>query len=209
MISAVLFDVDGTLIDTTEYIYQAFEHSLDLHNYDLLPRSEMKKMIGQTLEDCYHEFAQIVDVEQLMDTHHEYQIENPHLAIVYPNSLGTLEKLREKGILIAVVTSRARETAIETLEHLDLLPHIDYVVGLEDVKNAKPDPEGINKALNFLGVHPADSMMVGDSDVDVAAGKNAGTMTVGVMYGFHGDDIISSEPDHVIDDIIEVVDLLE
>ncbi|MBP9690447.1 HAD-IA family hydrolase [Candidatus Woesebacteria bacterium] len=209
MIQAICFDVDGTLIDTTDYIYQAFEHSLADHDHDVLSRDEMQHMIGQTLQDCYRAFAEIDDVDHLMDSHHAFQNENPQLAVSYPNTKRTLIELKKRGIAVAAVTSRARETAVETLELLDLFQYIDTLVGLEDVSLAKPDPEGIFLALNTLGMHPADAVMVGDSDVDIEAGKNAKMMTIGVTYGFHGESIVDAEPDHVIDDIAEVLEIVE
>ncbi len=209
MIKAICFDVDGTLIDTTDYIYQAFEHSLAHHDHAVLSRAEMQYMIGQTLQDCYRAFTEIDDVEHLMDSHHDFQSDHPELAVAYPNTKRTLIELKKRGIAIAAVTSRARETAHETLELLDLYQHIDTLVGLEDVSLAKPDPEGIFLALNTLGIHPADAVMVGDSDVDVEAGKNAKIITIGVTYGFHGEEIADSEPDHVIDDIEEVLEIIE
>lgn len=208
-IQAVLFDVDGTLIDTSEYIYQAYEHSLGRHKHDLLSREEMSHLMGKSLEDTYKEITGLDAVNPFMDAHREYQFENAGLAVAFPHSLQTLESLRKKGISIGAVTTRARDTAIETLEEAELYPLIDFFVGFEDVVAPKPDPEGIKKALDFFNVHPADAIMIGDSPVDVAAGKNAETHTIGVTYGFHGDRIIDTEPDYVVDDISEIIEIID
>lgn len=208
-IQAVLFDVDGTLIDTSEYIYRAYEHSLKRHKYDLLSREEMSHLMGKTLEDTYREITGLDIVNPFMEAHHEYQYENAGLAIAFPHSVNTLEALRKRGVSIGAVTTRARDTAIETLEQADLFPLIDFFVGFEDVVNPKPDPEGIKKSLNFFNVHPDDAIMIGDSPVDVEAGKNARTHTIGVTYGFHGDRIVETEPDYVIDDIKDIIDILD
>ncbi len=208
-IQAIIFDVDGTLIDTSEYIYQAFEHSLEYHNHDILERDVMSHMIGKSLEDCYKEFTELDEVDTFMKAHHKYQHQNPDLAIAFPNTEKTLEALRKNGISIAAVTTRRRDTAIETLELTGLFPLIDYFIGLEDVAVPKPDPEGIVKALDFFSVNPDRAIMVGDSPVDVAAGKNAETHTIGVTYGFHGERIVETEPDYVIDDIDEIIEIIE
>ncbi len=208
-IKAILFDVDGTLIDTSEYIYQAYEHSLGRHNHDLLSREEMSLLMGKSLEDTYREITGLDVVNPFMEAHREYQFENAGLAAAFPNSLQTLEALRTKGISIGAVTTRARDTAIETLEEAELFPLIDFFVGFEDVTTPKPDPEGIKKALDFFNVHPDDAIMIGDSPVDVAAGKNAKTHTIGVTYGFHGERIVETEPDYVVDDISEILEIVD
>lgn len=208
-IQAVLFDVDGTLIDTSEYIYQAYEHSLGRHNHDMLSREALSHLMGKSLEDTYREITGLDVVNPLMDAHREYQLENAGLAVAFPNSASTLESLRKKGISIGAVTTRARDTAIETLEHAELFPLIDFFVAFEDVVSPKPDPEGIKKALDFFNVHPSDAIMIGDSPVDVEAGKNAKTHTIGVTYGFHGERIVETEPDYVIDDISEIIEIVD
>lgn len=206
-LKAVLFDVDGTLLDTHEYIYQAFEHSLNKH-HKLLTRKEIKKIMGKPLEECYKILTELDDVTELADSHREFQTVNYHLSKPFPHTVKTLEKLQSKGILLAAITTRARESAKKTLETASILKYFNYFVGFEDVSRPKPDAEPLLKALNFLNVDPKDAIMVGDSEVDVYAGKNAGTKTVGVTYGFHGEHIAKTHPDYVIDDIGELLKIV-
>lgn len=208
-LKAVFFDVDGTLLDTTEFIYQAFEHSLEQHGHEILERDDMKKMMGYSLEDCYRNFISEDTVEHLVETHRSFQMENYELSEPYPHTHKTLEALHKKGFQIAAITSRSRYSAEETLEAAEIIPYINYFIGFEDVVNPKPDPEPIQKALNFFSLQPQEALMVGDSDVDVFAGKAAETGTVGVTYGFHGEAIIDTEPDYVIDDIQEILEIVE
>ncbi len=208
MTKAVFFDVDGTLLDTTEYIYQAFEYSLALYNNTRLPRSQMSHTMGKSLKVCYQVFTEMNDVLHLMKSHHQFQISNPHLAKPYPHTLQTLKTLHEKGYKIGAITTRASNTVGTTLEAAGILPYIDHYVTADDVQAVKPDPEGINKMLNHFSVLPKQTIMVGDTEVDVQAGKNAGTKTVGALYGFHGERIRESKPDHVIADISEIINLV-
>ena len=159
---AILFDVDGTLLDTSEYIYQSFEYSLKKH-YKPLKRDQIGTIMGKPLEECYQILTTKDDVSDLAQSHNDFQKENPHLSFPFPNTLKVLRTLKDKNY---------------------------------------------HKALDFFGVEPKQAIMVGDSPVDILAGKNAGVKTVGVTYGFHGDRIIESDPDHVIDDIAEVLDLV-
>jgi len=207
MINTILFDVDGTLLDTTEYIYQAFEHSLRKH-HKLLKRDHIGTIMGKPLEECYHILTTKDDVSHLAQSHNDFQKENPHLSFAFPNALKTLQFLKEKKYNIAAVTTRRKNTAIETLEVSNILPLLDFVVTVDDVTHPKPNPEPIQKALDFFGVESSAAIMVGDSPDDVQAGKNAGTKTIGVTYGFHGEKIRNENPDYIIEAIDEVLRVL-
>ncbi|MDP4011278.1 MAG: HAD-IA family hydrolase [Candidatus Roizmanbacteria bacterium] len=204
---AILFDVDGTLLDTTEYIYKAFEYSLKKHHKPL-KREYIGTIMGKPLEECYRILTSIDDVSKLAQSHNDFQKQNPHLSVLFPNTLKVLRSLKKSNYHIAAVTTRKKNTAIETLQQSGLLPYLDFVVTIDDVVHPKPHPESIQRALDYFGVSPKEAIMVGDSPVDVMAGKNAGTKTIGVTYGFHGDRIVESDPDHVIDDIGEIIDLI-
>jgi len=205
---AVLFDLDGTLLDTKEFIFQAYEYTLDKHGLPAKDRSEIAALIGKPLGTVYDILVPGADKNGLCDTHRLFQSEHLDLSKPYPGTKKTLETLKFSGLKLAVVTTRAKATAVKTLELAHVLEYIDHVVGLEDVVNLKPHPEPLLKALDRLGEEPVNAVMVGDADVDVLAGKNAGTATIGVTYGFHGKTIINSEPDWVVDDIEEIIPLV-
>jgi len=205
---AVLFDVDGTLLDTAEFIFQAFEFALDKYGYPPKSRNEFSKLIGKPLDYNYSVLAPGSDVELLSKTHRDFQLSHLDLAKAYPSTIETLEELRAANLRIAAVTTRSRMSTIETLKLCKLSQYMDYVVAYEDVINAKPDPEPVCKALNYLGIEPFNAVMAGDSDADVMAGKNAGTTTIGATYGFHGARIADSNPDYLINSINEVIPLV-
>jgi len=220
-LKAALFDVDGTLLDTSEFIFQAYEYTLDKFGLAPKTRSEMATLIGKPLETCYEllapgvHIAGIADIKDIKDirelakelakTHRYFQSEHLDLSKPYPGTATALEALKIAGIKIAAVTTRQRSSSVKTLELAGISEFIDFVVALEDVTHLKPDPEPVLKALAYLNVQPVDAIMTGDSDVDIFAGKNAGTATVGVTYGFHGVRIADSNPDYVIDSIGEII----
>jgi len=207
MISTILFDVDGTLLDTHEYIYQSFEHSLRKHHKSL-SRQAIQKIMGLPLDECYRILTQLEDVKLLSNSHRKFQSENLHLSKPYPNTISTLSNLKSKKIKIGAVTTRTKDTARRTLELANIWPYLDFFIGVDDVKNPKPDPEGILKALEFLNADSNSTLMVGDSDVDILAGQNGGVKTVGATCGFHGKKIANFDPDFVIDDIGKIVSLM-
>lgn len=207
-IKAVLFDVDGTLLNTKEFIYQAYEYTFRLHNLPEIPRDELDRMMGKSLEDCYKHFAPSYDISSLCNTHRIFQTENLNLSVPFPNTKGTLDKIKEAGLKTAAITTRSQRTSVHTLELARIKDKIDVVISGEDRGKHKPHPEPLLKALKQLGVRPEKAIMVGDTDVDILAGKNAKTKTIGVTYGFHGKRIVESNPDYVIDDIADIIPII-
>ncbi len=205
---AVLFDIDGTLLNTKEFIYQAFEYTFKSHSLPEIPRDELAKMIGKPLENIYKHFAPSHDMNSLCEIHRAFQIKNLHLSIPFPNTKNTLNAIKEAGMKIAAITSRSQRTSVHTLELAGIKDKIDVVISMEDGGKHKPDPESLLKALEQLGVKPEKAVMVGDTDVDILAGKNAKTKTIGVTYGFHGKRIVKSNPDYVIDDITKIIPII-
>jgi pyrophosphatase PpaX len=207
-IRAVLFDMDGTLLDTREYIYQSFEHTFQAHGLNHLSRKDLPKLKGMSLEESYRALVPEHNVENLRDTHRAFQRENIDLVRPFPNTLMTLMKLRSAGIKMAIVSTRAK-TARESLEHTGLLDWFEVIITGDDTTNFKPHPEGIFKALEKIGAPTTEAMMVGDTDADILAGKNAQTISVGATYGFTPRDVLQTlNPDYLIDDIQEVLELV-
>lgn len=207
-IRLVLFDIDGTLLDTREFIYQAFEHVSKKYKLAALQREKMEKFMGQPLEKCYNTFYPNEDAVKLCQAHRLFQLNNLDLAVVFPHTLEVLRQLNEKGIKIAAVTSRWRETLMETLELTGITSYFDMIVTSDDVKNHKPHPEALLKVLEKFRINPENAVMIGDTEPDILAGKKAGVFTIGVTYGFHGKDIKNAQPDFVVDDILEVIPLI-
>lgn len=126
----------------------------------------------------------------------------------FPGVFETLKIIKEKGIKQAAVTSRRKITSISLLQMNGLAEFFDLIVSEEDTKNNKPHPEPLLFALSKLQVLPADSLMVGDSNQDILAGKSAGAKTIAVTYGFKGRGIVDSDPDYLIDNIADVLTIV-
>lgn len=209
-VKAVLFDVDGTLLDTKEFVFQAFEHTFKAHGLPKKSREEISRVIGKPLEECYQELGPSLNPDNLCETHRLFQEENLQLSSPFPNARKTLISLKKGGFKIAAVTNRSRRTSKKTLKIADLFNYIDVVVSAEDVKNHKPNPEPLLKALAYLEMDPKEAVLVGDTRVDIAAGRNAGLRgTIGVTYSFSGRKIIENNPDFVVDDIAQVAPIIE
>lgn len=207
---AVLFDVDGTLLDTTEFILGAYEHAFASVSVTSPPRERLTLMVGRPLEECYQELlpsATPEQVAQLCITHREFQVEHPQLSFPYAGVDVLLTTLKQAGIRLGAVTNR-RKTARMTLQRAGLDGLLDVIVDGDDVLNHKPNPEGVLFALRAVGVEPDAAFMVGDAPVDIHAGRAAGAKTVGVTYGFQGELIRETLPDYVVSSVQDLQPLL-
>lgn len=203
---AALFDIDGTILDTGEYIFQAYKYTINLHLKRDVIWEEVAKVVGLSLKECYQLLTNLEEVDDLMKCHHEFQCQNIHLTAAYPNTLLTLKALAKAGVAIAAVTNRLSDQLIETLKFTGIDKYFK-VIPL-DIKNPKPDPESIFKALEILRIKPNKAVFVGDSPADIEAGKAAGVKTIAALYGFHGEKMLETKPDYAVSDIQEVVPII-
>lgn len=205
---ASLFDIDGTILDTDQFIFQAFRHSLMTHLGREITREDFSGVVGKPLEECYFLLEPTCDPKKLSRTHKKFQEDNLHLSVPFTNSVSVLRKLSKSGVKIAAVTTRGSNTLGKTLELAGILPFFDTIISADDVTNHKPHPEPVLKALEMLMISADQAVMIGDTDVDILAGREAGTKTIGVTYGFHGERVRRSNPDYIVDDISEVLPLI-
>ena len=211
MLRAALFDFDGTLVDTTELIYQSMRHATGEILGREIPRETLLANVGQPLPRQ----MEIIDAERAEALLESYRLHNQehHDALVgeFPGVEDALGRLRAADVIVAVVTSKRRfsvEMALESFPGLGEV--VDRFVTMEDTTQHKPDPEPLLKGLEFLGdVPPEEAAYVGDSPFDVAAAKAAGVTSVAVSWGaFSEDTLREAGPDHLVGDIDAAVDVL-
>ena len=196
---AVLLDVDGTILDTREFILSAIEHARAAGGLPVLGRHELAAQVGRPLEAIYADWTD--EPAPLVEAHRAFQAQHLHLAAAFPGAAETLGTLIHAGLRLAAVTSRSRRTSTRTLELAGLAPFFDAVVSAEDVAALKPDPAPLLHALGLLGERAAHAAMVGDTRHDIEAGQALAMFTVGATYGFAGEAIRAATPDRVISDI--------
>ncbi|MBN9073373.1 MAG: phosphoglycolate phosphatase [Rhizobiales bacterium] len=187
---AVLFDLDGTLIDSAPDIRGAVNELLERHALGPLSLDAVKSMIGQgvkvLVERAFRACGRPLEGEALENVHLEMlDIYGNHLTrqtVLMPAALETLEALHGEGVRLAVATNKPQRAAEAVLDHFGFFPYLGSVVGGDAGVAKKPAPDILLAALDRLGVGPADALMVGDSHSDVASARAAG-MTVVVVRG--------------------------
>jgi pyrophosphatase PpaX len=206
--AAALFDVDGTLLDSTDFVVGAMEHVLQSIGRTPPPRATIALALGPPLPDCYRQLASDLDPGPLVVAHRAWQAAHRHLVKPYPHAIAVVRELRRAGLRLAAVTARSKISSLGTLSDAGFDGLLEFTISAEDVTRMKPDPEALVVALKRLEVRPAAAAMVGDTSADILAGKAAGVTTVGVLYGFHGEHLAGSRPDFLVRDIRELPGIL-
>lgn len=205
--AAALFDVDGTLLDSADFVLGAVEYTLRQHHLTPPPRSELARYMGPALAETYRRLAPHLDAAQLCAMHRAWQQQRVAQQPVraFPHAAEVLTQLRAAGVRCAAVTARSRVSSLGTIESAGLGGLLELVTSLEDAPRAKPHPDALLLTLSRLGVAACDAVMVGDTAADIAAGRAAGMVTVGVLYGFFGAALAEYHPDYLIADLRELV----
>lgn len=210
MIQTVLFDLDGTIVDTNELIVQSFLHSLEGETPEPISRELIIPNMGRPLVEQMEFFSGRKEVEALIKKYRTFNLaKHDELVQEFPNVRAVMAKLHENGIKIGIVTSKIRQTTLMGLKLCGLDPYVSTIVTVEDVKEAKPHPEGILAALATLGGKPEEAVMVGDSHYDIEAAQNAGVIAVGVTWSWKGRSYLEEyKPDHLIDDMFDLLPIV-
>lgn len=203
MYTTFLLDLDGVLIDSATLIDESFKAVLGSHNIQDKPE-RAALLMGKSLLKHYRFLVGDDNPEKLCEEHLIFQNANLHLAPAYPDVLDTLAKLKEKNCKLAVITNRSGN-AKELLKTAGVLPFLDLVITYEDVQVPKPDPEGILKAMKALEADPSKTVMVGDTYVDVEAGKAAGITTIGIDRDVCSEELMLARPNFVVRQFVDIL----
>lgn len=203
---ALLFDLDGTLVDGAAAIHDAFEHALRARGQREVPRAEVASRIGLPLRLMFRDLLGVDDRESaalVREYRLRFEETAPKLVRGTPGALEALDRFA--GTPMAIVTTKAVEPARTVLRALGIEERFGAVVGVDTVRRPKPDPEAVRVALARLGIGAMHAVMVGDTIMDVLAGKAAGTKTIAVLCG-HGDadELRAARPDAIIQDLTEL-----
>ncbi len=205
---AVLFDVDGTLLNTHEFIVSAYEHALaSIGRPVTRSEAEAYLLLGKNLRATYAHMMPDEDTELLATRHHEFQRDRFHLIQPFNGAREVLNALKNSGQKLAAVTNRARASALPSLENAGLRDFFDVFVCPEDTLRTKPDPEHIHTALRALGREAENAWMVGDTAVDIEAAHAANVRSIGISHSKQ-EGIRESRPHHVVFSLPEILPIV-
>lgn len=209
----VLFDLDGTLADSVRLILDSYHHTLQVHG--IPPRTDeyWLRGLGTPLTAQFAPWAEDDGrMAAMIASYREYNLSNHDSRVApYPGVVEAVHVIRESGFRTGLVTSKNHAGALRGLRVLGLEGTMEIVVGADDVRNAKPHPEPVRKALDGLGECAETAVFVGDSLHDLESGRAAGTRTAAVLWGpFDRAHLEPGSPDHWLDhpaDLLKVLGL--
>ena len=213
-LTTFLFDLDGTIIDSIDLILRSYRHTMALHrtNEPMPPDDVWIKGLGTPL---WAQFGQITEdkeeIEAMVQTYRTYNLTH-HDALVkpYEGVVDEIRRLKQHGKKLGLVTSKLRDGAMRGLRVSALDDAFEIVVGCDDVKNFKPHPEPVLKAVEELGVEHAETVFVGDSRHDMECGRAAGVKTAAVLWGpFDRADLEDLSPDYWLEKPQDLRELYE
>ncbi|HXV87286.1 MAG TPA: HAD-IA family hydrolase [Gemmatimonadales bacterium] len=209
-LTTYLFDLDGTLIDSVELIRRTFRHTLETHRGSVPSEAEWLQGLGQPLWDQFRVYTQDqTEIDAMIATYRAYNgVHHDALVRGYPGVHQVLASLKERGKRLGVVTSKMRRGTLHGLAHCGLDGRFDAIVAADDVDRHKPDPTPVLRALEHLGADARQTVFVGDSPHDLAAGRAAGVRTAAALWGpFPRAWLTPHQPDHWLSAPADVLSL--
>jgi pyrophosphatase PpaX len=211
-ITTVLFDFDGTLIDTNEVIIQSFQYTFRKVLGKEMPLAEIISNFGEPLAVTMEKMLDIPP-EEAMAIYREYHYDKfDELIEIFPGMLDLIHLLKKQGYKLAIVTSRLRHTTMKGLEKYGLEGIFDYVLTADDTDKHKPDPTPITMTLEKLGSKPTEAIMIGDSMFDILCAHNAGVESVLVGWAIavtEEDKIGPNKPTYIAERAEDILKIIE
>ncbi|RLL46635.1 pyrophosphatase PpaX [Oceanobacillus piezotolerans] len=207
-IHTVLFDLDGTLIDTNELIIASFTHTFK--HYELnFTREEIIEFNGPPLVETFTN----IDpdrVDEMIDVYREHNLRvHDNYVEAFPYVLETLKQLKERDIKIGIVTTKMTDSVNRGLKIAKLEGLFDTMVTLDDVTHPKPHPEPVLKAMKALDAKASTTLIVGDNSHDIESGQNAGVKTAGVAWSFKGRERLQQlNPTYMLEDMRDLLKIV-
>jgi pyrophosphatase PpaX len=207
----VLFDLDGTLIDSIELILNSARYAFEKLERPCPTDEEWTAGIGIPLRTMFRRYAaDDADCDTLIAAYREYQLANhDRLVRCYDDVVDTVKTLHARGHELGIVTSKSEALALRGLAHVGLARYMDTIVGCDSSTRHKPDPEPVRIALHRLAAEPEHAVYIGDSVHDILAGNAAGVRTIAALWGaFRREDIAPGCPSVYATSFSEILRLI-
>lgn len=209
-IRAILFDLDGTLIDTHGLILASFRHTFRTAMGIEFGETELLEEFGRPLRHTFRRYAP-ERVEELVGVYRAFNLaHHDEMTRVFPGVVETLPVLKKKGYRLGIVTSKRRDVAMKGIRLFGMEPLFDVIIGEEDTATHKPDPAPLHEACRRLGIPPDEIVYVGDSPSDLVCAHNAGARSAAVHWShFPLDGLLAHRPDFALKTMRDLEAVLE
>jgi pyrophosphatase PpaX len=210
-LQTILFDLDGTLIDSVRLILDSYHHTLAQHGLPARSDEDWLKGVGTPLAVQFSDWRDSPEtLEALIATYREYNLKHhDRMVTIYPGVIDAVREIKAAGRQTGLVTSKNRQGALRGLKLVGLEALMDVLVCADEVANPKPHPEPVEKAVALLGADPATTVYVGDSVHDMHSGRAAGAKTAAALWGpFGKSHLESASPDYWLETPRDLVRLV-
>ena len=205
----IVFDFDGTLIDTSEGIIEGYKALFKKYSsLDIFTDEVKEQVLGPALADIFPIYFPGIDYDTLYDDYHKRQFEiAKQTNKIIDNSDEILKTLHEQGFTIGILSTRMNDGIEEILGYFDLNQYVDYICGLDAVENTKPDPQGLFKIVEECKSN-REVVMIGDSWMDMECGNNYGAYTIAYLDNPKRSEQLRLISNHCVTDLKEVIDIV-
>jgi pyrophosphatase PpaX len=209
--SCIIFDMDGTLTQTNQLIYDSFNHIAGKYINRTLTNSQIHDLFGPPEEGAVMQMIGPENLASAMEDYYRfYSNEHARLASIYPGAVDILKYLRSRNVIIALFTGKGRRTTDITLEQFGISSYFDITVTGDDVDEFKPSGNGIRKILERFSLDPSTVLMVGDAVADFKASRETGVDIASVVWDSYGkNEVLKLSPDHLFHDVQGFFDWLK
>jgi len=207
----VLFDLDGTLIDSVDLIVDSYHYVHEVHGLPELSRDQILAGIGTPLRSVFGKMtSDPAVIDAWIATYRVYNLAHHDERVrAYDGAVEMVQRIKAAGIRLGLVTSKLRAGAQRGLTLVGLGDAMELIIGADDVINPKPHPEPVERALELLGMTADSCLFVGDSHHDIHSGRAAGAWTAGVTWGpFDRAHLEQVAPDYVFDSPAELAEMV-
>jgi len=204
--SIILFDMDGTLVNSRETMRAAFQEVYQQAGQEgSAPFDELLRRQGLPLPIILKE----LELPSIMNSLF-LETSKKHIGetILYDGIVELLKILKKHGKKLAIVTGKSNSRAKFVLNHFQLAEYFSVILGSDDVVCGKPEPDMLLRAIELLGATPNDAVMVGDADADILAAKNAGVTSILALWGFSENSNLTTQPTYVARSPLELLETL-
>jgi phosphoglycolate phosphatase len=211
----VMFDLDGTLIDSVPDLAAAIDQMLLARNLPAAGVERVRNWVGNGARvlvrralagDLQHEAVSDSDTEQALALFMQFYADNHSLTVLYPGVRETLKWLKKNGVEMALITNKPERFVAPLLDQMRIGRYFRWIIGGDTLPQQKPDPAALLHVLQLAEVPASEALFVGDSRSDVQAAKAAGVLCVAMSYGYnHGEPISLESPALVLDDLRELL----
>lgn len=199
-IKAVLFDLDGTILNTYEVLRASFRHATRTVLNEVIPDEVLLAKVGTPLSDQMWDFTDDQEKhDELLVVYRAYNAKiHDEMVELYPGIKEAMIQLHNEGYRLGVVTSKFHKPAVRGLEIFGLDTLLNFVSGADDWPIHKPLPGAVLRGCELLNLQPEECVYVGDSPFDMQSGNGAGVITVGATWGFFSEEALRNEaPDYL------------